>query len=83
MNICLVDRKNKGNSKNTTYKESKQMTTDKWDELYLAAKNVLHPRDVSRCMEAGGVAAAIELESGKIYIGVCFDTAWTLGICAE
>ena len=59
------------------------MATDKWNELYLAAKNVLQPRDISRCIEAGGVAAAIESESGKIYVGVCVDTACTLGICAE
>ncbi|MDO5332331.1 MAG: cytidine deaminase, partial [Bacillota bacterium] len=32
---------------------------------------------------AGEVAAAIESESGKIYTGVCIDTASTLGICAE
>lgn len=59
------------------------MTTDKWDELYLAVKNVLQPRDISQCIEAGGVAAAIESESGKIYVGVCVDTACTLGVCAE
>ena len=34
-------------------------------------------------MEAGGVAAAVESESGKIYTGVCVDSACTLGICAE
>ena len=34
-------------------------------------------------IEAGGVAAAIESASGKIYTGVCVDTACTLGICAE
>ena len=34
-------------------------------------------------MEAGGVAAAIESESGKIYTGVCVDGACTIGICAE
>lgn len=34
-------------------------------------------------MEAGGVATAIESESGKIYTGVCVDGACTLGICAE
>ena len=34
-------------------------------------------------IEAGGVAAAIESASGKIYVGVCVDSACTLGICAE
>ena len=34
-------------------------------------------------MEAGGVAAAVEAESGRIYTGVCVDGACTLGVCAE
>lgn len=55
----------------------------KWNELYEAAKNVLKPREVSRIIEAGGVAAAVESVSGKIYVGICVDTACTLGICAE
>ena len=54
-----------------------------WARLYDAAKAVLHPRKVSEWMEAGGVAAAIESASGKIYTGVCVDGACTLGICAE
>lgn len=54
-----------------------------WEELYSEAKKVLKPRKVSEMMEAGGVAAAIESVSGKIYVGVCVDTACTLGICAE
>ena len=44
---------------------------------------VLNPRQISRWVEAGGVAAAIEAGSGKIYTGVCVDSACTLGICAE
>ena len=31
-----------------------------WNELYGAAMNVIHPREVSRMVEAGGVAAAVE-----------------------
>ncbi len=54
-----------------------------WEELYTAARNVLKPRKISEWMEAGGVAAAIEAGSGKIYTGVCVDGACTLGICAE
>lgn len=54
-----------------------------WNALYDAAKAALRPRDVSRFIEAGGVAAAIEGASGKIYVGVCVDSACTLGICAE
>ena len=55
----------------------------RWNELYDAAKAVLKPRNVSSIIEAGGVAAAIESASGKIYVGVCIDGACTLGICAE
>lgn len=54
-----------------------------WNEMYSAAKAVLDPRKISEMMEAGGVAAAIEAGSGKIYTGVCVDGACTLGICAE
>ena len=54
-----------------------------WNELYNAAKKVLNPRKVSSIIEAGGVSAALETESGKIYVGVCVDNACSLGICAE
>ncbi len=54
-----------------------------WNKLYEEAKKVLRPRKVSDIVEAGGVAAAIEAGSGKIYVGVCVDGACTLGICAE
>ena len=54
-----------------------------WSRLYDAAKAVLNPRKISEWMEAGGVAAAVEAESGRIYTGVCVDSACTLGVCAE
>ena len=54
-----------------------------WNELYGAAMNVIHPREVSRMVEAGGVAAAVESASGNIYVGVCVDTPCTLGVCGE
>ena len=54
-----------------------------WTRLYNEAKRALNPRKVSDMVEAGGVAAAIEAGSGKIYVGVCVDTSCTLGICAE
>ena len=54
-----------------------------WVSLYEAAKAVQRPRHVSSYIEAGGVAAAVESASGRIYTGVCVDTACTLGICAE
>ena len=54
-----------------------------WDTLYNAARKVQNPRVVSPFIEAGGVAAAILTKAGNIYVGVCIDTASTLGMCAE
>ena len=54
-----------------------------WKELYQVAKAVQNPRDISERISAGGVAAAIESASSKIYTGVCVDTSSSLGICAE
>ena len=54
-----------------------------WNELYEKAKAVQNPRELSERIYAGGVAAAIEATSGRIYTGVCIDTSSTLGICAE
>lgn len=59
------------------------MQNEIWTTLYNAALAVLNDRKISDYVEAGGVAAAVEAESGKIYVGVCVDTACTLGICAE
>lgn len=56
---------------------------DIWNKLYDEAKRALNPRKVSNMVDAGGVAAAIEAGSGKIYVGVCVDSACTLGVCAE
>lgn len=54
-----------------------------WKDLFEAAKAVQNDREISDKVWAGGVAAAIESESGRIYVGVCIDTCSTLGICAE
>ena len=54
-----------------------------WERLYREAVRVLAPRKISEYVEAGGVASAIESASGRIYTGVCVDSACTLGICAE
>lgn len=56
---------------------------DIWNKLYNSALAVQNGRRISEYVEAGGVAAAIESASGKIYTGVCVDTCSTLGICAE
>ena len=54
-----------------------------WEVMLEAAKAVQNDRTVSDYVEAGCVAAAIRSASGRIYTGVCVDTASTLGICAE
>ena len=54
-----------------------------WKDLYDKANAVRNPRTISERIDAGGVAAAIESSSGKIYTGVCVDTASSLGVCAE
>ncbi len=54
-----------------------------FDELYRTAKSVLNPRKLSEDAEAGGVGAAIESASGKVYTGVCIDTSCSMGFCAE
>lgn len=54
-----------------------------WIKMYETAKAVQKETRISDYVTAGEVAAAIETESGKIYTGVCIDTASTLGICAE
>lgn len=54
-----------------------------WNDMYSAAKAVQNERTISDYVEAGGVASAVLSASGKIYTGVCVDTACTLGICAE
>jgi cytidine deaminase len=54
-----------------------------FDELYQSAKSVLNPRKLSDSAESGGVGAALLTESGQIYVGVCIDTACSMGFCAE
>ena len=54
-----------------------------WDKMYIAARKVQQEREISPLIEAGGVSAAILTENGNIYVGVCIDTACSLGMCAE
>lgn len=56
---------------------------DIWDKLYNAAIKVQNDRSISPFVDAGGVAAALVTKAGNIYVGVCIDTACTLGMCAE
>jgi len=54
-----------------------------FDDLYEQARAVVRPRRLSADVEVGGVGAAVLAESGRVYIGVCIDTACGIGFCAE
>ncbi|MGI6081947.1 MAG: cytidine deaminase family protein [Limnochordia bacterium] len=54
-----------------------------FDELYRRAKAVINPRILSESAEAGGVGAALLTAGGRVYVGVCIDTACSMGFCAE
>lgn len=54
-----------------------------FEELYQSAKAVLNPRKLSAYADAGGVGAALLTASGRVYTGVCIDTACSMGFCAE
>ena len=54
-----------------------------WKKMYEKAKQVQVPREISKRVFAGSVAASIESSSGRIYVGVSVDTSCSLGICAE
>ncbi len=56
---------------------------DIWETLYQRARQVQHDRTISPFIDAGGVAAAVLTKAGNIYVGVCIDTAASLGMCAE
>ncbi len=54
-----------------------------WDKLYIAARKAQRKRIISPLVETGSVAAAILTANGNIHVGVCIDTACSLGMCAE
>ncbi|WP_308696491.1 GrpB family protein [uncultured Subdoligranulum sp.] len=54
-----------------------------WDKMYIAARKVQQERVISPLIEAGSVSATIFTEKENIYVGVCIDTACSLGMCAE
>lgn len=54
-----------------------------FEELRAIAGRAVNPRKLSDSVDAGGVAAAIVSDSGKVYTGVCIDAACSLGFCAE
>ncbi len=54
-----------------------------FEELLAQARTVAKPLKLSEYAESGGVGAAILTDSGTVYLGVCVDTACSMGFCAE
>ena len=52
------------------------------DLIQIASRLVGEFRTSEDCM-AGGVAAALVTRTGHVHTGICFDTACSLGFCAE
>lgn len=54
-----------------------------FSELCERAFSVVAPRKLSETAEAGTVGAALETDSGNVYVGVCMDISCSIGFCAE
>ena len=54
-----------------------------FSELLKKAQAVTKPTMLSPWAEAGSVGAAILTQNGHVYVGVCIDTACSMGFCAE
>lgn len=52
-------------------------------ELLDIATKTLNQRRISRIATAGTVAAAILMDKGNVYTGVCIDVPAGMGFCAE
>lgn len=53
------------------------------NELIRRASEVVYPRRLSPTVEVGSVGSALITDLGNIYVGVCIDTACSMGFCAE
>ncbi len=55
----------------------------KIEELREIAHSKVKPRQLSKTCNIASVATTLETTNGNIYIGVCIDTACSIGFCAE
>lgn len=51
--------------------------------LFEAARSVVAPRQLTDSATCGTVGAALETANGDVFVGICVDTASSLGFCAE
>ncbi len=57
---------------------------DIWEELYLKAKDLYHPKDISPFVYGHSVVCALEAENGEIFTGICIEScSGVLNLCAE
>ena len=54
-----------------------------FEELIAAAGTVLGKRALGKGNDCGSVASALCTPDGKVYTGICIDTACGMGFCAE
>lgn len=56
---------------------------DIWEELYLKAKDLYHPKDTP-FVYGHNVVCALEAENGEIFTGICIEScSGVLNLCAE
>jgi cytidine deaminase len=53
------------------------------EELRSIAQKKVNPRDLSDGCSVASVASALLTDKGNVYVGVCIDTACSMGFCAE
>lgn len=54
-----------------------------FEALLAAARPVVAPRQLTESAACGSVGAAIGAANGDVFVGMCVDTASSLGFCAE
>lgn len=54
-----------------------------FNQLLAAARSVVAPRQLTGSATCGTVGAALETTSGDVFVGICVDTASSMGFCAE
>lgn len=52
-------------------------------ELLQRATETVNKRELSPLATAGAVASALVTPAGNVYVGVCIETACSMGFCAE
>jgi cytidine deaminase len=52
-------------------------------QLLQRATDTVNKRELSPLATAGAVASALVTPEGNVYVGVCIDTACSMGFCAE